>query len=273
MAAADEVNFSDQRENFAKNADFSKDDVNNIEEDFLSEVSGNPVSLAIAFFTFFILLFTIYFLFLRKKVSKGHNVLLVGPTNSGKTVLFGKLVTGKTLETFVSMKENQGVLKIVSQKSNRNVRVVDIPGHESIRLKFIDLFKHSAGALAFTLDASTFQKDLKDTAELLYLLLTDDTILSYKLPILIVCNKQDLISAKSSTLIKMALEKELTQLRSSHEAALDGIDGSRSKNTLGSGVKFTFDDLSTNQIEFVELDGKASDVGLEKIKEWIDRVV
>ena len=66
-------------------------------------------------------------------------------------------------------------------------------------------------ALVFILDASTFQKDIQDTAEFLYTILTDDVVLSHKLPLLVVCNKQDLISAKSSSIIKMGLEKELLE--------------------------------------------------------------
>lgn len=48
------------------------------------------------------------------------------------------------------------------------LRLVDVPGHERLRMKFFDQFKETTRALIFVIDAMTFQKDLRDVAEYVY---------------------------------------------------------------------------------------------------------
>lgn len=45
------------------------------------------------------------------------------------------------------------------------LKMIDIPGHERLRMKFWDQYKSSARALIFVVDGLTFQKDLRDVAE------------------------------------------------------------------------------------------------------------
>lgn len=89
------------------------------------------------------------------------------------------------------------------------LRVIDIPGHERLRYKYFDEYKSTARAVAYVIDSVTIQKDIRDVAEFLYNVLTDPVILSNSIPIIIVCNKQDLPLAKGCNAIKTILEKEL----------------------------------------------------------------
>lgn len=58
-------------------------------------------------------------------------------------------------------------------------------------------------------DSSRFQKEVKEVAEFLYILLTDPVVHRSKLRLLVVCNKQDVALAKSAKVIQTQLEKEL----------------------------------------------------------------
>lgn len=43
--------------------------------------------------------------------------------------------------------------------------IVDIPGHERVRQRFLDSYKTSARGLVFVLDSFTLSKDIRDVAE------------------------------------------------------------------------------------------------------------
>lgn len=70
------------------------------------------------------------------------------------------LINGKQIETFTSLKENSGFLTVQS-----GMRLVDMPGHERLRLKLLDTYKQSAKALVYVIDSCTVQKEIKDVAE------------------------------------------------------------------------------------------------------------
>ena len=114
-------------------------------------------------------------------------MLICGPCDSGKTVLFSQLVHRKPVETYTSMQENLGILDPPGKKP---LSVVDIPGHERIRYKSLDKNKDSARAVIYVIDASTITKGIRDATEYLFRVLSDPAIHSNKTPVLIACNKQ-----------------------------------------------------------------------------------
>ena len=59
MAAADDNGFSERNVNLKNNADYSKDDVQNIKEEYFLESSGSSVTIALGIITCFIIFFTI----------------------------------------------------------------------------------------------------------------------------------------------------------------------------------------------------------------------
>lgn len=102
----------------------------------------------------------ILFLWKKRKTSR-TDLLLTGLCDSGKTALFSQLLYSKESETFTSITENVG-----EYKCNKGVlRLVDIPGHERLRIKFFDQYKSYAKAIVYVVDSVTFQKDIRDVAE------------------------------------------------------------------------------------------------------------
>lgn len=98
---------------------------------------------------------------IKKRKVKRTDIVLAGLCDSGKTLLFSLIVNGKPVETFASLKENTGFLNVQSGV----LRLVDMPGHERLRLKLLDTYKQSAKAVVFVIDSSTVQKEIKDVAE------------------------------------------------------------------------------------------------------------
>ncbi|KAK3699699.1 hypothetical protein QZH41_014677 [Actinostola sp. cb2023] len=72
--------------------------------------------LAVIMGIFVVLVTTCILLFLRKGARKGNHVLLVGLTDSGKTLLYSRLTSGKYVMTHTSMKENKGICTLNAGK-------------------------------------------------------------------------------------------------------------------------------------------------------------
>lgn len=45
------------------------------------------------------------------------------------------------------------------------LRIVDLPGHERLRVQFLDQFKYSTKAVGFVIDSVLVQKEIRDVAE------------------------------------------------------------------------------------------------------------
>lgn len=102
----------------------------------------------------------IFYLFKKRGVRR-TDIVLAGLCDSGKTLLFSILIKGKQIETFTSLKENTGFMNVQSGL----LRLVDMPGHERLRLKLLDTYKKSSKALVYVIDSCTVQKEIKDVAE------------------------------------------------------------------------------------------------------------
>ena len=74
-----------------------------------------------------------FLLIFRKKSGRRSAVLIAGPCDGGKTLIFSRLVTaGKSgVGTFTSMQENLGHFQ--TPNTGKKVTVVDMPGHDRIR--------------------------------------------------------------------------------------------------------------------------------------------
>ncbi|XP_072174445.1 signal recognition particle receptor subunit beta-like [Diadema setosum] len=245
-------------------------------ENVTSEVSkqdpiyiGVGIALIVIFLTLIIL----------KIFSGGRNnrrsILLVGLCESGKTMLFSRLVYKKAVESYTSIKENAGPYLAIGQGS-MSLEVIDVPGNERLRMQFWNRFKHQARGVVFLVDSSSIQKEVKEVAEYLYSLLSDEATTKNSTPFLLACNKQDITMAKSSKIIRTLLEKEMNTLRVIRAATLSSTDGSTSdaQAFLGKqGKDFDFSHLS-NTVDMVECSAKGTggseDEGdLNTVTEWI----
>ncbi|KAJ1527087.1 hypothetical protein ONE63_008627 [Megalurothrips usitatus] len=197
-------------------------------------------------------------------------VLTFGLCDAGKTLVWSQLLFGRKVDTHTSIKENVG-----EYQTNKGVlKLIDIPGHERLRMKFLDQYKSSTRALIFVVDALTFQKDLRDIAEYLYNILLDGVISRNNPSVLILAHKQDQPMAKGSTLLQTNLERELNLLRDTRDKQLDSLSEKAVKQSyLGKeGKDFTFSQLSV-QVDFAETSALSDDPsGLEPVKNWLASV-
>ncbi|KAJ8682824.1 hypothetical protein QAD02_018616 [Eretmocerus hayati] len=237
--------------------------INNSRETQLMAVIAAVVAVIITLF-----LFALW----RRKASVGHNVLLTGLCDAGKTLIYARLMHTKYVQTHTSVKENIGD----AIEYNSSLKIVDIPGHERLRYKYFDKYKNSTKGLVFVIDSSSIQKDIRDVAEYLYTLLSDPA-LSKNVPVLILCNKQDQTLAKTSSVIKTLLEKEINLLRVTKTSQLEATDASSSNVFLGkTGKDFEFSHLN-RRVEFCESSAfvKNADTPaeIENLTTWLTNLV
>ncbi|XP_061829064.1 signal recognition particle receptor subunit beta [Nerophis lumbriciformis] len=215
-------------------------------------VIGLLVALAVVIIT---CVFLRYFL-TSKTVHSA--VLLVGLCDAGKTLLFSRLLSGKFKQTQTSITDSSAQYKA---KNDRGAlwTLIDLPGHDSLRPQYLEKFKSAARAIVFVVDSAIFQKEVRDVAEFLYVLLTDTVICRNTPTLLVACNKQDVTMAKSAKLIQQQLEKEMNTLRVTRSAALSSQDGSAGGSLyLGKkGKDFQFSQLPM-KVEFLECSGRGS---------------
>ena len=163
------------------------------------------------------LLIAIYFLFLRKDTSafsgdgslastvktKVDGIVLCGPCNGGKTVIFQQLCHGAMPTTVTSMAPAFGK---VSEEvgGGKATQLVDFPGHERLRHSLLEHLKGARG-LVLVVDASG-SKQIKDASDVLYALLTAPK-LSSTTPLLVFCNKSDVDGAKNTDRVRILLQK------------------------------------------------------------------
>ncbi|KAJ8320027.1 hypothetical protein KUTeg_001614 [Tegillarca granosa] len=233
-------------------------------------VLGVLVAVGVVFLTL------VLFLCFSRRGNKRSGVLLLGPCDSGKTLMFTRLVHHCYRTTYTSMKPNSGSYLVTSK--NKSLSIMDLPGHERVRTQILEQNKQLARGIIYVIDSSTFQKEIKEVAEFLYTILSDSVISNNAPPILVACNKHDLTFVKGSKFIQTQLEKEMNTLRVTRSAALQQIDGASNNNTyLGKRNKdFAFEDLKPIKVEFVECSAQGKDAesepDLKAVEEWLIKI-
>uniref|UniRef100_A0A6I8S7P5 Signal recognition particle receptor subunit beta n=1 Tax=Xenopus tropicalis TaxID=8364 RepID=A0A6I8S7P5_XENTR len=245
----------------------------------------DPTLLSVGIALIVVVLSFVLWKILRGSRTSRRAVLLIGVCDSGKTLLFNRLLTGTYKKTQTSITANCAAYKVKNDKGS-SLTLVDLPGHESLRLQFLEQYKASASiiyicfrALLFVVDSSAFQREVKEVAELFYQLLTDVAILKNVPPILIACNKQDISMAKSAKLIQQQLEKELNTLRVTRSAAPSILESGNSGVTqLGKkGKDFDFTQLPM-KVKFLECSTRDSkeedgDANISNVEGWLAKLV
>ncbi|CAG5074107.1 Similar to Srprb: Signal recognition particle receptor subunit beta (Rattus norvegicus) [Cotesia congregata] len=192
------------------------------ETDGFSQFIGIIIAVAVIIFTL------VFFTFWQRRKSAKRNILLTGLCEAGKTYLFTRFVQDRCIPTYTSARENIGEIKI----------------------KDVNKYKTSAVGIVFIIDSVTIKNDIRDVTEFLYNLLSDSTI--QKVPLLILCNKQEQKTAKSSSDIKSLLEKEMDLVRVTKSSQLEATDDTSASSFIGiQGKDFKFDHLNT-EIQFDE---------------------
>ncbi|XP_013885024.1 signal recognition particle receptor subunit beta [Austrofundulus limnaeus] len=229
-------------------------------ESFRQQFEGqDPVVLIGVIVALAVVVITCVFLkyFLTSKTVRSA-VLLVGLCDSGKTLLFIRLLSGKYKRTQTSITDSSAPYKAKNDRGS-TWTLTDLPGHDSLRSLYLEKFKSAARSIVFVVDSAIFQKEVRDVAEFLYMLLTDAVISRNAPTLLVACNKQDMAMAKSAKLIQQQLEKELNTLRVTRSAALSAQDGSVGGSVfLGKkGKDFEFSQLPM-RVEFLECSARGA---------------
>nr|GLL44379.1 signal recognition particle receptor subunit beta-like [Ipomoea trifida] len=114
--------------------------------------------------------------------------------------------------TVTSMEPNECTFILHSETTKKGkikpVHVVDVPGHSRLRPK-LEEFLPQAAAIVFVVDAVEFLPNCRAASEYLYDILTKVTVVKKKIPVLLLCNKVDKVTAHTKEFIKKQLEKKM----------------------------------------------------------------
>ncbi|KAK9722108.1 hypothetical protein K7432_002918 [Basidiobolus ranarum] len=210
---------------------------------------------------------------LLKKGKKNDAFLLLGLADSGKTSLYCNLRFGKVPSTCTSMTENDGYVELKDSSdvpiTKAPIHVVDVPGHEKLRFKFADYMPITRGVI-FVIDSTSVNKFKHAIADYLYDVLANKHTIRAEIPVLVACNKCELLTAFRKEKIQEIFEAEIDRIRVTRGAALethDSADGGEITEFLGfEDQKFQFDHL-TNLVTFAECSVEQEKT--EEITNWI----
>ncbi|XP_058914611.1 signal recognition particle receptor subunit beta [Kogia breviceps] len=240
----------------------------------------DPTLLSVVVALVAVLLTLVFWKFIRSRSSQ-RVVLLVGLCDSGKTLLFVRLLTGLYRDSII---DSSAVYRVNNNRGT-SLTLTDLPGYESLRLQFLERFKTSARAIVFVVDSAAFQREVKDVAEFLYQVLLDSiglkntpSFFSHTPSFLIVCDKQDITMAKSAKLIQQQLEEEISTLRVTHSATPSILDSSSTASAqLGKkGKEFEFSQLPL-KVDFLECSAKggrgdAGSADIQDLEKWLAKI-
>ncbi|KAI9258003.1 signal recognition particle receptor beta subunit-domain-containing protein [Phascolomyces articulosus] len=203
--------------------------------------------------------------FVFKRKSSKTTILILGTADAGKTQLYTRLRFGKKTATVTSMKENEGPLTL----ENKTFDLVDMPGHERVRFRYVDYLPVTR-SIVFVVDSTTVARQIRVVGEYLYNVLAQQQVQKDRIPILIACNKTDLITALPQDKIQQRLEIEINRLRSTRTAAVEQQEASlddEQEAYLGyEGEEFKFDHLD-NDVQFETCSVEKDE--LDKVVDWI----
>ncbi|EGC39588.1 hypothetical protein DICPUDRAFT_147655 [Dictyostelium purpureum] len=199
-----------------------------------------------------------------KKVKRGNNIIILGLSNSGKTALFLDLTLEKEIATHTSISPNNGVYQVNSKK----LPIIDVPGNEKIKASLPKILQN-AGCIIYTIDVTEFIDNATQEAQYLYDILTNESVFSKRIPIMIFINKMDIGSSIDVAEVTSILEKELDDLRKTRGASptVLGQEDDKKDIYLGNeGSSFQFDQIP-NEVTFSK--GSATQNECEDIKNFI----
>ncbi|XP_027768738.1 signal recognition particle receptor subunit beta-like isoform X1 [Solanum pennellii] len=201
------------------------------------------------------------------KRTTSNTIILTGLSGSGKTYLFYQLRDGSAHQgTVTSMEPNEDSFILHSEKDKKGklklVHIVDVPGHSRLRPK-LDEFLPQAAGVVFVVDSVEFLPNFRPASEYLYEILTKASVVKKKVPVLLLCNKVDKVTAHTAEFIRKQLEKEIDKLRTSRTAVSDADISN--EYTLGvPGEPFAFSQCH-NSIIIAEASGLTGEISqLEK---------
>lgn len=192
----------------------------------------------------------------KPKRKRGDLLLILGQTGAGKTALFFQLKDSEMPKTVSSLKPLRSKVEVPAEgggEAAASVEAIDYPGHLRHRTKLPDLIPQ-ARCIVYVVDSEDKQK-LKDVAEQLYELFTNNDVNALRTPLLLACNKSDSSSARTEKFIIDEIEREIERMRISRGATLEGQD--QADSFLGiEGEKFKLLEHSPCVVETCAISAK-----------------
>eukprot|EP01094_Clydonella_sp_ATCC50884_P023325 TRINITY_DN5558_c0_g1_i1.p1 TRINITY_DN5558_c0_g1~~TRINITY_DN5558_c0_g1_i1.p1 ORF type:complete len:251 (-),score=68.92 TRINITY_DN5558_c0_g1_i1:74-826(-) len=220
-----------------------------LQADSDTEEGGGLPLLLIAAPVVLVLLLVVYFVVFKKKGSsqRGSKVLLCGVSGGGKTALLSRLHDGEWRDTVSSYVPTEVTCTFSADGREVAMPVVDLPGHDALRHRLTTLVREAA-AVVVVVDATTCLQHVSENASFLYDILVNNDANEAETPIVVACNKSDLLTASSAAAIEVALADELNKLRETRSAMVDteGEEDEEEKESIFLGYrdsKFTFKDV------------------------------
>ncbi|TQD75715.1 hypothetical protein C1H46_038739 [Malus baccata] len=154
-------------------------------------------------------------------------------SGSGKTVLFYQLRDGSSHQgTVTSMEPNDGYFVLHSENSKggkeNSVHPIDVPGHSHLRAQLDDFLPQAAGIDLWLMLWSSYLivvlllSEISSFQYKSYNMILKNgysaTVVRKKIPVLILYNKTDKVTAHIKEFIRKQLEKEIEKLRASRSA-------------------------------------------------------
>ena len=134
-------------------------------------------------------------------------VVFAGLSGAGKTTAFLQLYRGGLgLGTVPSLAPNEAVVEIAGA---RPLKVLDYPGHVSLRPGLADVLARARKVVVFVDSTATRKSDVIECAELLHNILADPGVARARVPVLVACNKMDNIRAQGVEPLCKQLEAEM----------------------------------------------------------------
>lgn len=205
------------------------------------------------------LIIVLYFVFkyIRSLNDRRDSILIAGVSGQdeepgvGKTTLFKVLKTGKVPKYGVvsSVQSNECTLDLGNGK---RVKLADYPGASVLRSGF-SKYLDSARGVVYVVDAAAGRRNGRRDAGMLYEVLKNKQVRKLRTPVMVFCNKIDLVGSMNEGQIEEMLKYEMNQLRLSSQSGIGDIGDSDSHNLddenesfLGvDGESFSFDQLKT----------------------------
>ncbi|KAG8733409.1 hypothetical protein FRC12_018894, partial [Ceratobasidium sp. 428] len=232
----------------------------------------------------------------RRPSSRRSTVLILGPSDAGKTAIHTSLAFGHALPSHTSIQANE---TLYTTPTGHALRLVDVPGHPRLREQFTDHLADAAG-IVFVVDAATVSRNGSAVAEHLHLVLRALATLPASQqtpPLLIQAHKSDLVQKQQQQQsvaiqrVTAVLERELEKRRAAQTGGV-GVEGLGEANEEAdsngldcTGGVFKFSEWEGGEVEFGESwvkvardDGitnekisekDESENGLDSIREWI----
>ncbi|CDO94713.1 unnamed protein product [Kluyveromyces dobzhanskii CBS 2104] len=150
-----------------------------------------------------------------KQKNRAPTFIIAGLPQTGKTSLFNLLSTDSNKPTVMSQEPNVAEdYMLPSSHKNFKFKLIDFPGHAKFRSELLQTIKDSSQlkGLIYVIDSTVNPKDLVDTAELLYEILSVTELRPDGVDILLACNKSESFVARPPLKIKDALEAEITEI-------------------------------------------------------------